>query len=80
MAPTQADVLLGELIKETRLAAGVSQQRLADACGITFQQIQKYERAANRISVSRLMAVAAALGTTASTTVSGVEERLASAK
>ena len=76
MAPTPADVALGVLVRETRLAAGLSQQQLAEACGITFQQVQKYERAANRISVSRLMAVASALGTTASQLVAEVEARL----
>lgn len=76
MAPTAADVALGALLREKRLMAGVSQQQLAEACGITFQQVQKYERAANRISVSRLFAVATALGTTASALVAEVEERL----
>lgn len=78
MAPTQADFVLGELLKQKRLAAGISQQQLAEACGITFQQVQKYERAANRISVSRLMAISAALGTTASALVTEVEARLPS--
>lgn len=78
MAPTDADVVLGALLREKRLALGTSQQQLAVACGITFQQVQKYERAANRISVSRLFAIAAALGTTASALVTELEARLTS--
>ena len=39
----------------------MSQEKLADALGITFQQVQKYERAMNRVSVGRLFQVAAAL-------------------
>ena len=40
---------------------GVSQEKLADALGLTFQQIQKYERGANRVSASKLYEIAAAL-------------------
>ena len=61
MAPTQADFVLGELLRQKRLAAGISQQQLAEACGITFQQVQKYERGANRVSAGRLYELARAL-------------------
>jgi transcriptional regulator with XRE-family HTH domain len=40
---------------------GVSQEKLADAVGLTFQQVQKYERGANRVSASRLWEIAGAL-------------------
>ncbi len=40
---------------------GVSQEKLADALGLTFQQVQKYERGANRVSASKLYEIAAAL-------------------
>jgi transcriptional regulator with XRE-family HTH domain len=56
--PDPIDVYVGNSIRALRKRAGVSQQRLADACGITFQQIQKYERAANRVSASTLSRVA----------------------
>jgi transcriptional regulator with XRE-family HTH domain len=46
-----------------RKILGVSQQQLADSLGLTFQQVQKYERGANRISASKLYAVATALQT-----------------
>lgn len=48
------DVHVGQQLRSRRLLLGMSQKALADAVGLTFQQVQKYERAANRISVSRL--------------------------
>lgn len=49
-------------MRERRIALGISQEGLADAVGLTFQQIQKYERGANRIGASRLVGVSRALG------------------
>ena len=74
MSPTELDIRLGAILRERRIALGMSQVRLAELCGVTFQQIQKYERAANRISVSRLFSLAQALGTTASALVMALEE------
>jgi transcriptional regulator with XRE-family HTH domain len=56
------DRLVGERIRTRRKAAGVSQQALGSALGITFQQVQKYERGANRISASMLARAAHTLG------------------
>jgi len=39
---------LGQRIREARVSRGMSQERLAEICGITFQQVQKYEQARNR--------------------------------
>lgn len=47
-----------------RMLIGMSQERLGDALGITFQQVQKYEKGTNRISASRLQQIAHALGVT----------------
>jgi transcriptional regulator with XRE-family HTH domain len=58
------DVAVGGIIRNVRVAAGISQERLGEQVGVTFQQIQKYERGANRISVSRLVLIARALGVT----------------
>ena len=55
------DVALGARIRRFRKARRISQEQLADAVGVTFQQIQKYERGANRVSFSRLAQIAAAL-------------------
>jgi transcriptional regulator with XRE-family HTH domain len=48
------DVHVGRRIRLRRNVLGLSQEKLADALGVTFQQVQKYERGANRISASRL--------------------------
>ena len=59
--PHRLDVAMGQRIRERRRALGMSQGDLARALGITFQQVQKYERGANRVSFSRLMQVVDAL-------------------
>ncbi|SHG41000.1 helix-turn-helix domain-containing protein [Cognatishimia maritima] len=56
------DVLVGKRIRARRHAMGISQSELGDAIGVKFQQIQKYETGANRVSASRLWAVAEKLG------------------
>ena len=55
------DALVGGRIRARRTALGHSQTELGDAVGVKFQQIQKYESGANRVSASRLWAIAAAL-------------------
>ena len=54
----EIDVLVGNRIRARRCALGISQTELGDAIGVRFQQIQKYETGANRVSASRLWAVA----------------------
>src|SRR5690348_12317951 len=56
------DIAVGARVRKQRMLRGWSQQRLAQALGVTFQQIQKYERGANRLSASMLEATANALG------------------
>ncbi len=55
------DRLVGKRIQALRKARGLSQSDLAAAAGVRFQQIQKYESGANRVSASRLWAIADAL-------------------
>jgi transcriptional regulator with XRE-family HTH domain len=71
--PHALDVAIGQRIREQRRSAGLSQASLADAIGVTFQQIQKYERGANRISFSRLAGVAVALGCRVSDLAEGLD-------
>jgi transcriptional regulator with XRE-family HTH domain len=52
--PNPIDVHVGSRVRLRRTLLGMSQERLADAVGLTFQQIQKYERGTNRIGSSRL--------------------------
>ena len=60
--PNQTDVEIGARVRALRMAAGMSQEKLGDACGITFQQIQKYEKGVNRVSASPLYRIAKLLG------------------
>lgn len=55
------DVHVGKRIRHRRWLVGVTQQQLAEKVGIKFQQIQKYETGANRVSASRLWDIAEAL-------------------
>lgn len=57
----EVDSHVGALVRERRVALGMSQQNLAAAIGLTFQQVQKYEKGANRIGASRIMQIANAL-------------------
>jgi transcriptional regulator with XRE-family HTH domain len=59
--PEPVDIHVGARIRERRNSLGMSQERLAGAIGVTFQQVQKYENAANRIGASRLWQIARAL-------------------
>jgi len=56
------DIALGAAVRIRRRTIGMSQEALAEQCGVSFQQIQKYENGANRISFSRLVQIARALG------------------
>jgi transcriptional regulator with XRE-family HTH domain len=59
---TEVDRLVGIRITALRKAKGLSQTALGNAVGVTFQQVQKYEKGANRISASRLQQIAEMLG------------------
>src|SRR5215472_8542656 len=57
-SPNPVDLHVGGRVRMRRKMLGISQERLADALGLTFQQVQKYERGANRISASKLYEIA----------------------
>lgn len=59
--PHHDDIAAGQRIREIRERRGISQETLAHKLGISFQQVQKYEKGHNRIGVSRLIAIATAL-------------------
>jgi transcriptional regulator with XRE-family HTH domain len=52
--PNPIDVHVGSRVRLRRTLLGMSQEKLGDAIGLTFQQVQKYERGANRVGASRL--------------------------
>jgi transcriptional regulator with XRE-family HTH domain len=63
-APDPIDIEVGARIRVRRKYLSLSQSALADALGLTFQQVQKYERGANRVSASMLVKIATKLETT----------------
>lgn len=60
-AANAIDRKVGQRVRSRRLEIGMSQERLAELLGVTFQQVQKYEKGVNRIAVSRLWDIAHAL-------------------
>lgn len=64
--PHPADIAVGARIRLQRQVLGVSQARLGKELGVTFQQVQKYEKGINRVSPSRLQHIADVLGTSIS--------------
>ena len=70
--PTAVDEHIGLRVQLRRVMMGLSQKDLAKICGVTFQQIQKYESAGNRISASRLFELSSALETPISFFFSGL--------
>jgi len=64
--PNPIDVHVGARLRQCRTLMGLSQEKLGEAVGITFQQLQKYERGANRISASRLFNLSQVLGVSVS--------------
>ena len=72
--PDPRDMALGLRIREWRKAAGITQAALAETVGMTFQQIQKYERAFTRVSFSRLVQIAQALGANVAELIAGLDD------
>ncbi|MBO6813925.1 MAG: helix-turn-helix transcriptional regulator [Rhizobiaceae bacterium] len=61
--PNPIDVHVGSRVRLRRTMIGLSQEKLGDSLGITFQQVQKYEKGTNRIGASRLQQISAILQT-----------------
>ncbi len=71
--PHPVDVHVGKRIRHRRWLVGMTQQQLAESVGIKFQQIQKYETGANRVSASRLWDIAASMDVDVSFFFEGIE-------
>src|SRR5215213_8234243 len=71
--PDLVDVEVGQRIRIHRLQSGVSQTALAEQLGVTFQQVQKYEKGVNRVGAGRLTKIAEVLGIEVGTFFSGKE-------
>jgi transcriptional regulator with XRE-family HTH domain len=68
------DVAIGAAIRLRRKQLKIAQAMLAERCGVTFQQVQKYENGANRVSFSRLVQIAHALGLRVSDLVGDIDQ------
>nr|WP_234705146.1 helix-turn-helix transcriptional regulator [Sinorhizobium medicae] len=66
-ADKDVDATVGTNIRRFREISGISQKKLGDAIGVTFQQVQKYESGKDQISASKLVEIARALGVVIST-------------
>jgi transcriptional regulator with XRE-family HTH domain len=71
---------IGEKVRQRRLEIGMSQEKLAELLGVTFQQVQKYEKGVNRIAASRLYDMTKALDVSVGYFFEGLEERIAKSK
>ena len=65
-SPDTIDIYVGGRVRMRRMMVKMSQEKLGDQLGITFQQVQKYEKGTNRIGASRLQKIALVLGVTPS--------------
>jgi len=72
--PHPVDRLVGSRVRLMRTARGLSQSRLAEDLGITFQQVQKYEKGTNRISASRLFEISRLLGVSVPDLYAGADD------
>ncbi len=77
--PNPVDVHVGARVRLRRLMMQMSQDRLGDKLGVTFQQVQKYERGANRVSASRLWGMAEILDVPIQYFFEGIKEQSAAA-
>ncbi len=73
-APNPIDIHVGNRVRMCRTLMGMSQERLGQALGLTFQQVQKYERGMNRIGASRLWDISQVLNTPISFFYEGISE------
>ena len=71
---TPIDIELGRRLREARERIGLSQTTLGEAVGVTFQQVQKYEKGQNRLSVVRLLSIANALNTPVESFLEGLSD------
>lgn len=73
------DLHVGKRIRQRRWLVGMTQQQLAEQVGIKFQQIQKYETGANRVSASRLWDISEAMDVSVNFFFEGIDQEVASA-
>lgn len=70
----ERDAAIGSLIREARKSRGLSQMKLAEAIGVTFQQVQKYEKGSNRVALSTFLLICERLNLSPTELVGSVAE------
>ncbi len=70
----EKDAAIGSLIREARKSRGLSQMKLAEAIGVTFQQVQKYEKGSNRVALSTFLLICERLNFSPTELVGSVAE------
>jgi transcriptional regulator with XRE-family HTH domain len=78
-APNQVDRHVGGRVRMRRMMIKMSQEKLGEALGLTFQQVQKYEKGANRVGASRLSQIASVLGITVGELFESSQQKIATA-
>lgn len=76
MACDEIDIEIGKRLRQARVAAGLTQTELGTGLGISFQQVQKYEKGRNRVGCGRLYKIARILGVKIAYFFDGVEHLL----
>lgn len=75
--PHPDDIAAGASLRRIRMHRGMTQEALAEHLGITFQQVQKYEKGTNRLSISRALMACRALSCTLQDLVPGIDDNAA---
>lgn len=78
--PDPVDIYVGQRVKLARQLVGLSQEKLGEICSVSFQQVQKYEKGANRISASMLVLIAKALNRPVGFFFEGIEAPIDNAR
>jgi transcriptional regulator with XRE-family HTH domain len=78
-APNPVDKYVGSRVRMRRIMLGMSQEKLGDALGLTFQQVQKYEKGTNRVGASRIQQISEILQVPVSFLFEGGPSGIASA-
>ena len=79
-APNPVDKYVGSRVRMRRIMLGMSQEKLGEALGLTFQQVQKYEKGTNRVGASRMQQISEILQVPVSFLFEGGPERHRSAR
>lgn len=74
--PSEIDRIVGQRIRWRRRDLKITQERLAEMLGLTFQQVQKYEKGVNRVSAGRLFEISGVMGVPVSYFFEGAEDLL----